>query len=701
MEKTNNEVTIVCNYPAYKGECFQRLNLFGKDQMNVFPQVSLLAEYFQEVKPRLIDFIEISTFIYVADQRKVRCQNIVDPHALRWHRKFNMIIAVRDIDFWNRADVKKTLERLLQFLSDDKYCFQFVKMTENHPQQQYLIFDNKMCARYKPERIMLFSGGLDSLGGAVESLLGDGVSTVLVRHNSSSKHKERYDHIENELKRRSGDRSILFTFKARKDGKLSKEYTQRTRSILYFAFAAVIANLLGIDEVRFYENGPVSLNLPMNPQVVGGKATRTTHPQTLFFFQKLFSLISEKPDFKVINPFIDKTKSEIIKLIIGYNCGDLIKDSMSCAHSWQQSKIMKHCGVCSQCIDRRVAIIAAGAEHLDNEKDYVTDFFTESVDSHSGEFDDYFDAPNKNLLASYFLRGKQIRKLDCDQFQIKFPEINSALLYMGKDPLNAAQDIFLLYRRLADDIQAVVQYAQAPKYLEKLSDIDNPLPDDCLLRLLTRKTQSKVIETKVVSEKLQNYMFVRRGNGWLIRFNGGEEKYQPHLDGCDIIARLLEAPNTYIDYYELFPGTLTDDEPFVDGDEMMDSMTISKRESYAPVSDEKAILAIKARINDLQLLMQDPGCPLDRKEEYEEETEKLTRHLNSIIGKGGKPRNVNKTEKRKRDRCRSLVKSVIDSIKVFDPNCAEHLKRNISYGTAPKYTNPNPEVIKWVVSRNP
>lgn len=701
MEKTNNEVTIVCNHASYKGECFQRLNLFGKDQMNVFPQVSLFAEYFQEVKARLIDFIEIATFIYVADQRMVRCQGLTDPHAFRWHRKFNMIIAVRDVDFWNRPDVKKTLETLLQFLSDDKYCFQFVRMIECPPQQQYLIFDNKMGAKYPPERVMLFSGGLDSLGGAIESLMGDGVPTVLVRHKSSWKHKERYEYIENELKRRSGDRSILFTFKAQKSGKLSKEYTQRSRSILYFAFAAVIANLLKIDEVRFYENGPVSLNLPMSPQVIGGKATRTTHPKTLYFFQQLFRMISERPNFKVINPFIDKTKSEIVKLIISHDCKDLINQSMSCAHSWQQTSLTKHCGVCSQCIDRRVAIIAAAGEKFDDKDDYVTDFFTESVDSHYEDFDDYFDAPNKNLLASYFLRAQQIQKMNCDQFQTSFPEINSALLYMGKDPLNAAQDIYRLYQRLAKDIQAVIQYAETPIFLERERDLDNPLPDDCLLRLLHRKTQSSVIETKFIPEKKPDYMFIRKGNVWVIRYKGGEERYQPDLDGCNIIAKLLESPNTHIEYAELFPELFAhDDTQVVDGDELMNGMTVSNRENYIPVCDVKAIRAIKDRKEELNALLHTPDCPLEKREQYEEEIKKIDKYLSSSTKIGGKPRDANKTEKRKRDRCRSLVQSVIKAIKTFDPDCAEHLKDNISFGSAPMYTNQNPDVIKWKVSRN-
>ena len=39
--------------------------------------------------------------------------------------------------------------------------------------------------------------------------------------------------------------------------------------------------MLGLNRVHFYENGIISLNLPVCAQVVGGRATRTTHPRVM------------------------------------------------------------------------------------------------------------------------------------------------------------------------------------------------------------------------------------------------------------------------------------------------------------------------------------------------------------------------------------------------------------------------------------
>ena len=71
-----------------------------------------------------------------------------------------------------------------------------------------------------------------------------------------------------------------------KDKALGREYTQRTRSFLFAALGVTFARMSGLDRLRFYENGVVSLNLPPSPQVVGARASRTTHPRVLGGFTR-------------------------------------------------------------------------------------------------------------------------------------------------------------------------------------------------------------------------------------------------------------------------------------------------------------------------------------------------------------------------------------------------------------------------------
>jgi 7-cyano-7-deazaguanine synthase in queuosine biosynthesis len=120
-----------------------------------------------------------------------------------------------------------------------------------------------------------------------------------------------------------------------------------------------MANLFGLNKIRMYENGVVSLNLPISAQLIGARASRTTHPQVLKGFGELFSLILEKL-FLVENPFLWKTKSDVVKILVEASCADLIKYSASCSHVREMTTLHTHCGKCSQCIDRRIAVLAPG-----------------------------------------------------------------------------------------------------------------------------------------------------------------------------------------------------------------------------------------------------------------------------------------------------------------------------------------------------
>ena len=46
-------------------------------------------------------------------------------------------------------------------------------------------------------------------------------------------------------------------------------------------------------------------------------------------------------------------------------CADLIAESISCTHTKDITNKQPHCGYCSQCIDRRFAVMAAGQEQHD------------------------------------------------------------------------------------------------------------------------------------------------------------------------------------------------------------------------------------------------------------------------------------------------------------------------------------------------
>ena len=137
----------------------------------------------------------------------------------------------------------------------------------------------------------------------------------------------------------------------------------------------MVAQLFGKNRIRFFENGVVSINLPIAEQVVGARATRTTHPLVLELFRRFFSA-AVGIRIEIENPFVWKTKAEVVRSILDHGCGPLIKHTVSCTRSYDITRLHTHCGCCSQCIDRRFGIIASGAAKLDPIEMYKTELLT-------------------------------------------------------------------------------------------------------------------------------------------------------------------------------------------------------------------------------------------------------------------------------------------------------------------------------------
>ena len=140
--------------------------------------------------------------------------------------------------------------------------------------------------------------------------------------------------LEERIAQKAGENAPLHVgVRIHKNKSLNREYTQRTRSFLYVAIGATIARMLNLRSVRFYENGILSLNLPVCAQVVGGRATRTTHLRVLKGFQEILSLVVGG-QFTVENPFIWKTKADIVEAIVKAGCQETIRRRGTSCPGW-------------------------------------------------------------------------------------------------------------------------------------------------------------------------------------------------------------------------------------------------------------------------------------------------------------------------------------------------------------------------------
>ncbi len=448
-----------------------RLHLWGK-HANVTLKISDISEKMAtNIPPVLVDLLEIATYVYCADQATTRGAGNTRQYGAQWRRRFTFHIPVREPDVWSSRPVLTALQDTLGFLSDDAYAFTFTALTDPPAVAQYLDFGPGEASGVRPEEVILFSGGIDSLGGVVRAAAVDKKAIALVSHRSSPKIARRQKDLVADLRTHCSTRPFHVPVWVHKEKALGREFTQRTRSFLYVSLAAVVARIFDLWSVRFYENGVISVNLPIAPQVVGGRATRTTHPQVLNGFSKIFTALFQKP-FAVENPFLWMTKAQVVQSIRDAGCGDLIKHAVSCTHVWTMTTLKTHCGVCSQCIDRRMATLSAGCPDEEDPEDMY------GVDLLRGARQ---PGDSRTMVESYVRTAKRIKEMSDAAFFSEFGELHRVIQHItGMTVDQAASRILDLHKRHATEVCDVIT-----KGIEThAQDIcDGKVPSTCLLIL--------------------------------------------------------------------------------------------------------------------------------------------------------------------------------------------------------------------------
>jgi hypothetical protein len=222
-----------------------------------------------DVPDLVTDLLELAAYIYSADWATTRGGEASRGMGADWRRSFRFVIPVRKPELWSSPPVLDALSETLGFLTDDEYQFEFEEHRGPPPKvQEYLELGGEALARFEPEEVILFSGGLDSLAGVVDGVLGQGKRAAFVSHHSSTKVASRQQQLIATLRAIAPGRLLHFPVLLRKQESLTKEYTLRSRSFEFASLAtAIIGSMLGKRRVLMCENGIVSLNLPIARQL--------------------------------------------------------------------------------------------------------------------------------------------------------------------------------------------------------------------------------------------------------------------------------------------------------------------------------------------------------------------------------------------------------------------------------------------------
>lgn len=443
-----SEHRVRCLPPLTKsgGDAQLRLEIEGKP-VGVKVCVSRLnAQLVAELPDRTLDLLEIAAVVYGVDAAVSRGGTADQHMGAKWYRRFQIEMPVRDCDFWRGDDVAEALSDMLMFLSGDRFDFSFVQKVDPEAERN-LFFKFDDDSAWQATRVLMFSGGLDSFAGALEEIAEQGHRVALVSHFSASKIAPVQRKLQKALGAKFGRVSCRhIPVQVQMTGRDLKEGTHRARSFLFAVLGAVTAQAFGQNRVSFYENGVVSLNLPPVGNVLGTRATRTTHPQTLARFSDYLSRVFA-PGIRIDNPFFWRTKKDVIETVARLGMADKIADTRSCADVHNQTKQHVHCGRCSQCIDRRFAVLAAGMDRHDPEEAYRVSLMNDSRN----------DARDREIALSYVRNAQAYEHIRPEDLERTFPAVMNAVSYLDQPAESALHMVTKLLRRHGQGVSAVMR----------------------------------------------------------------------------------------------------------------------------------------------------------------------------------------------------------------------------------------------------
>lgn len=343
--------------------------------------------------PEAQDLLLLGAVVYTADKLVLRkCA------ADLWTRDICVTLPVSDPDRW--TSLASDINNCIGFLTGDNWCFSFKK------RRRRLIVPRQVQRKRKVDPIVgdavtLFSGGLDSLTGAIDWLESNDGRLLLVGHHDTSvagplSDQKRLCEL---LATQYGDRisSKLIAVGQIPPG---KEATFRSRSVLFLGLGLYVVNAFEKDmELLVPENGTIAVNCPLTPSRRGSCSTRTAHPRFLRGLQEIAKNLGMKGT--ILNPLLEKTKGEVVECCKNLSFLKTVAlASVSCAKRghkrWWKNRKARQCGSCMPCIYRRAALHKVG---LDTESygDNVCRGWTKLKDSAA-------DAPNDFRACLSFIR---------------------------------------------------------------------------------------------------------------------------------------------------------------------------------------------------------------------------------------------------------------------------------------------------------
>lgn len=299
-------------------------------------------------------FLYLSAIIYAIDRSVSREKHSIDG----WSRELDVAIKIPCYEAFDAQ--KKQIAELLSYLTGDYWTLSF---QEASPVR---LSKYKDCEYFDSiTQVNLFSGGLDSLIGAIDFMSQyPDKKLFLASHYDSDMPGPRIDQVRllQHFASKYYGQYVVFPKRnsVRIVSHISAETTCRSRSLMFIAIALQIAEY-NKSKIVIPENGSVSLNYPLSPSRRSSCSTRTTHPVVIHLVKNLFESFGLSVEIE--NPYEFMTKGEMVR-----NCKDqpyllsILPDSNSCGKRTRRqffydNRHATHCGHCMPCMYREASLI--------------------------------------------------------------------------------------------------------------------------------------------------------------------------------------------------------------------------------------------------------------------------------------------------------------------------------------------------------
>lgn len=302
------------------------------------------------------DLVAFAAAVFLADRTV--------PRPRSWHRAIELEVPVYDVARWEGQ--AEQLAETLELLSSDSWQLNFSQRPE--PARR------AVSERPEFDRILLFSGGADSLCGAVRSLA-NGDRLLLESHWDWPGHAAVQKDVARRLTRLFPDkvmrRQVQLQRRANQigdGGRFGDEATRRTRSLLFLSLGLADGATDPTTPLWMAENGYAALNPPLAGERRGALSTRTTHPIVLTRVKSAITALGGQADFE--NPFAAMTKGEMYAEVAATLGESEAQKLLGLSHSCSHVRFAQgtgyppatQCGVCFGCLVRRAAFRAAGLD---------------------------------------------------------------------------------------------------------------------------------------------------------------------------------------------------------------------------------------------------------------------------------------------------------------------------------------------------